>query len=262
MVIPPTDGANRGQNPTLLASSIASLGADVLGLQEVDFLLARSGGTKQVAEVAASMGAIYWAFAPSVMGSPDEEWRGSQDSDVQVVTNDNGSSAPGYGIGLVSKIPVTSWHRLDLSRSPIGIFMAWPENGRMKQHYVRDHPRSALAAALDNGWLIVNTHLSFVPIFNLFQLLKIKRWVKKLPVADKAKIIIMGDLNLPFGWLVKGINWNSLAKQKTFPSWVPKVQIDYILSQKVASEDVSNPPASHNGISDHLPLSVDIETSV
>ena len=261
MVIPPTDGANGGQNPALLASSVANLDTDVLGLQEVDFLLERSGSANQVEKVATDMKAKFWAFAPSVMGSPDEDWRGSNSTDMQVVTNEMGSSAPGYGIGLVSRIPVVSWHRLDLARSPIGIFMAWPENGKMKQHYVRDHPRSALAAVLENGWLIVNTHLSFVPFINLFQLLKIKRWVKRLPIVDKSKIIIMGDLNLPFASLVKGINWNSLAKQKTFPSWMPKVQIDYILSQKVASEDVSHVPSTHGGISDHLPLSVDVETA-
>lgn len=262
MVIPPKEEATFGQDLTLLAVSIEKLGADVLALQEVDFLLERSGGTNQVQSVATSMGARDWAFAPSVMGSPDEKWRGSRHPDIQVVTNEIASTTPGYGIGLISKIPVTSWHRLDLTRSPVGILMAWPENGKMKQHYVRDHPRSAIAAVLENGWLVVNTHLSFVPFFNLFQLLKIKRWVKKLPVTDKAKIIIMGDLNLPFSWLVKGINWNSLAKQKTFPSWAPKIQFDYILSQKVASEDVSHSPSVHGGISDHLPLSVDVETTI
>ena len=262
MVIPPKQEASSGQDPTLLAVSIEKIGADVLGLQEVDFLLERSGGTNQVESAAASMGARHWAFAPSVMGSPDENWTRSRSTNIQVVTNEIASTAPGYGIGLISKIPVISWHRLDLARSPVGIVMAWPENGKIKQHYVRDHPRSAIAAVLENGWLVVNTHLSFVPVFNLFQLLKIKRWVKKLPVTDKSKIVIMGDLNLPFGWLVKGINWNSLAKQKTFPSWAPKIQFDYILSQKVASEDVSHSPSVHGGISDHLPLIVDVETSL
>jgi endonuclease/exonuclease/phosphatase family metal-dependent hydrolase len=42
---------------------------------------------------------------------------------------------------------------------------------------------------------------------------------------------------------------------------MPKVQIDYILSQKVASEDVSHVSSTHGGMSDHLPLSVDVETA-
>jgi endonuclease/exonuclease/phosphatase family metal-dependent hydrolase len=259
LAIPPADPANIGQNQALLESSLVQLGADVLGLQEVDFHLERSGQANQVGEIAALLGAVDWAFAPSVMGSPDEKWRGTNSSDIKVVTSEMDSASPGYGIGLVSKIPVISWHRLDLQRSPVGILMS--VNRKSKRVYVRDHPRSALAAVLENGWLIVNTHLSFVPVVNLLQLLKIKRWVKKLPVTDKAKIIVMGDLNLPFGFLVKSINWNSLAKQKTFPSWNPQVQIDYILSQKVASEDVVHAPSTYGGISDHLPLIVDLETN-
>ncbi len=253
------------QNQPLLALSVSNLGSDLLALQEVDFHLERSGNQNQVGEIAALLGAPYWAFAPSVIGSPDEKWRGTKASDQKVVTEDSDLTlenlTPGYGIGLVSKIKVNSWHRLDLQAAPIGVLMALPVDGKLKRLYVRDHPRSALGAVLENGWLIVNTHLSFVPIFNIFQLLKIKRWIKKLPVKDKRKIILMGDLNLPFGFLVKGFNWNSLVKQKTFPSWSPRLQIDFILSQKVASEDVGQTASNHCGISDHLPLSIDIDTA-
>ncbi|MEI9906519.1 MAG: hypothetical protein WDO06_00175 [Actinomycetota bacterium] len=144
---------------------------------------------------------------------------------LNLVTNENSESVgiqPGYGIGMVSKIPVKSWHRLELRRSPLGILMVLPVNGKLKRMYIRDHPRCAIAAVLENGWMVINTHLSFVPIFNLTQLLKIKRWVKSLPIRDKEKVIVMGDLNLPWDFFAKGFNWNSLAKQKTFPSWKPQ----------------------------------------
>lgn len=205
------------------------------------------------------MGTDFWAFAPSLIGSPDENWRGVQALDRKIVTAQIANALPGYGIGLVSKIPVINWHRLELSAAPIGLFMKLPRNGVLKRIYVRDHPRSAIAAELENGWLIVNTHLSFVPVFNILQLLKIKRWVKGLPVKEKAKIIIMGDLNLPSAMIVRGFNWNSIAKAATFPSWNPKVQIDYILSQKISAEDVAQIPTVQTGISDHLPLSIDVD---
>jgi endonuclease/exonuclease/phosphatase family metal-dependent hydrolase len=152
-----------------------------------------------------------------------------------------------------------SWHRVELNVAPVGIFMKLPRDGKIKRIYVHDHPRSAIAAVLTNGWLVINTHLSFVPFFNYLQLLQVKRWARHLPVKDKAKIIIMGDLNLRWSVLVRGINWNSLATKRTFPSWSPKVQIDYILSQKVASEDVLQMEISASGISDHLPISVDVD---
>jgi len=137
--------------------------------------------------------------------------------------------------------------------------MKLPRNGTIRRIYVHDHPRSALAAVLESGWVIINTHLSFVPFFNYLQLLQVKRWTKTFPIKDKSKIIIMGDLNLRRSAMVRGINWNSLATKLTFPSWSPEVQIDYILSQKVASEDVILVGLTPSGISDHLPLSVDLD---
>lgn len=247
----------RDETSSSLSSAVDALGTDILGLQEVDYLLPRSGSENQVAQLAELMGTTYWAFAPAVMGSPDEVWRSPAASDVRVVTEKE-AGEPGYGIGLVSKIPVASWHRLQLNVAPIGIFMKLPRKGTIKRVYVRDHPRCAIAAVLENGWLIINTHLSFVPFFNFLQLLQVKRWARHLPVTDKNKIIIMGDLNLRFSPLVRGINWNSLAAKRTFPSWSPRVQIDYLLSQKVASEDVLNIDIAPSGISDHLPIVVEL----
>lgn len=249
----------------LLARSVERLNPDVLGVQEVDYFLERSGGLNQVADAARALGARDWAFAPSVIGSPDEKWIPAAAQHKLIVTNRDSESNPefraeaGYGIGLVSQLPVKSWHRVELRRSLVGVFMTFPVNGKMTRVYVQDHPRSALACVLENGWMIINTHLSFVPIVNLFQLAKIKRWIKKLPVQDKQKIILMGDLNLPFAGLVKGFNWNSLARQKTYPSWNPKLQIDFLLSQKVASEDVQHHISTHEGMSDHLPLTIDLD---
>ncbi len=250
---PLSESTNQG-----LSEAIAALRTDVLGLQEVDHILGRSNNENQVARIAKLMGTTHWAFAPSVMGSPDEDWMAPSTTDVKVVT-ESIVGVPGYGIGLVSKIPVTSWHRLDLNVAPVGIFMKLPRNGTIKRIYVHDHPRSAIAAVLENGWVIINTHLSFVPLFNYLQLLQVKRWAKTLPVTDKNKIIIMGDLNLRRSAMVRGINWNSLSTKLTFPSWSPEVQIDYILSQKVASEDVIAIELAPSGISDHLPLSVDVD---
>jgi endonuclease/exonuclease/phosphatase family metal-dependent hydrolase len=241
-----------------LASAINALKTDILGLQEVDHGLGRSGGQNQVAYIANTMGTAHWAFAPSILGSPDQDWRARGKPDVRIVT-ETAFGAPGYGIGLVSKIPVTSWHRLDLNAAPFGVFMKLPRDGKMRRIYVHDHPRSAIAAVLANEWLIINTHLSFVPFFNFLQLLQVKRWARQLPIQDKAKIIIMGDLNLHSRFLVRGINWNVLATRRTFPSWAPGVQKDYILSQKVSSEDVLQPEIPESGISDHLPISVDID---
>lgn len=256
--MPPDDEID----PTaLLAAEIAHLNSDLIGLQEVDYFLTRSGNHNQVANVASMMDARDWAFAPSLIGSPDEDWRNPDERDDNLVTDKSEIALPAYGIGIVSRIPVSSWHRLDLKASPVGIMMAFLVNGKMKRSYVRDHPRSALGAVLDNGWLVINTHLSFVPFFNFVQLVKIKRWANTLGVSEKAKIIIMGDLNIPFALFVRGFKWHSLAAQRTFPSWYPKVQIDYFLSQELKNADVRHIQYPHSGMSDHLPLQIEVDVN-
>ena len=251
--MPPDKEADREH---LLAAALGKLASDVIGLQEVDYFLERSGNHNQTGLVASMMGAQDWAFAPSLMGSPDEDWRNPTDSDNKLITNKSDVAPGSYGIGMASKIPVQSWHRLDLKGSPIGVLMAFPVDGKLKRFYVRDHPRSALAARLDNGWLIVNTHLSFVPGFSLAQLIKIKRWANTLGVTDKSKILIMGDLNIPFAIFARGFKWKSLATMRTFPSWYPKWQLDYFLSQTLTSKDVQHIPYPHSGMSDHVPLQI------
>ena len=256
MAIPPDPAVDAA---ALLEAEILNLKSDVIGVQEVDYFLDRSGNHNQVGNIATVMGAADWAFAPSLFGNPDEKWRNPNKSDLTIVTNKNQKSEAGYGIGMVSLLPVKSWHRLDLTGSPVGVFMAFPVDGKMKKFYVRDHPRSALAAHLENGWLIINTHLSFVPFFNYKQLVQIKRWSHKLGV-DKEKIILMGDMNIPFTKIVAGLNWNSLTKGKTFPSWGAKVQIDFMLSQSLTAKDVRDIPYTHAGMSDHLALQIEIPT--
>lgn len=254
MAIPPDSSVDA---TALLEAELLSLESDLIGVQEVDYFLERSGNHNQVGNIATVMGATDWAFAPSLFGNPDEKWRKPDKNDSLIVTNKTQEGEAGYGIGIVSKLPVASWHRLELKGAPIGVFMMFPVDGKLKRFYVRDHPRSALAAHLENGWLIINTHLSFVPFFNFKQLLQIKHWAGTLD-ADPQKIIIMGDMNIPFSKFVTGFKWNSLTTAKTFPSWKPKVQIDFILSQKLTLNDVRHIPYVHAGMSDHLPLQIEI----
>jgi len=147
-----------------LKSAIDALESDVIGLQEVDYLQERSRNENQVALIAAAMGTDYWAFAPSIIGPPDGRWRSLQADDPTIITASGDLTLPGYGIGIVSKIPVRSWHRMELPASRLGKPMKLWANGKRRWRYVHDHPRCALAAVLENDWLIVNTHLSFVPL--------------------------------------------------------------------------------------------------
>jgi endonuclease/exonuclease/phosphatase family metal-dependent hydrolase len=262
MAIPP---AAKGVKPTSLSDAghkiAAELAPDVIGIQECDYALARSENINQIAEIATSIGAPYFAFAPCIIGTPGETWRKLNDGDPKIITHSDSSSHEGsYGIAIASKIEVVQWHRLDLGNSPVGAPLLIPGDesgpGKMRPIYIRDEPRVALAATLANGYTVINTHLSFVPGFNFRQLRKLKRWAAEIEKATNTIAIIIGDLNLPKNLPVVASQWKSLATQATYPSWGAKIQFDYILSK--ASLSSQHLPTVLTGVSDHLPLSVEI----
>jgi endonuclease/exonuclease/phosphatase family metal-dependent hydrolase len=131
----------------------------------------------------------------------------------------------------------------------------------VKLIYIKDEPRVAITAELENGLTITNTHLSFVPGVNIFQLNKLAKYVGKLPGHK----LLIGDLNLPAN-LPQNLaaltgSWHSLVKQNTYPSWKPGIQFDYLLCK---SEDLVNfkaqalPVFSSVKLSDHLPIGAEI----
>jgi endonuclease/exonuclease/phosphatase family metal-dependent hydrolase len=267
MAIPPTNDVLGDQ--LLLGQAMLKVNADVIGVQEVDEKLERSGEISQVRLLAESMGAADWAFAPSVIGTPGFKWRAVNSSDAEIVTNKNSHTndgaelVGGYGIGIASKVAVKHWDRIDLGRSVFGMPLIIPAEGKdgkqkAKPIYVADEPRVALAATLENGWTVINTHLSFVPFVNLYQLRKIKLWAKKLGKQYGTQVLIIGDLNLPKGIPALGSSWNSLITQNTYPSWGAKIQFDYILSNSLKTDQYEALDTVATGISDHLPIRVKI----
>jgi endonuclease/exonuclease/phosphatase family metal-dependent hydrolase len=266
MAIPP---ATNGQPSITLAQAshhlATELSPDFIGVQECDFNLVRSGDSNQIAEIATSIGATHFAFAPCIIGTPGEKWRKLHAGDQRIITSAESPDAVrniegGYGIGIASTVEVTKWHRLDLGNSPIGMPLLIPGDesgpGKVRPIYIRDEPRVALAATRVDGYTIINTHLSFVPGYNVKQLRVLKRWAAELERETGTIAIIMGDLNLPKNLPVVGSQWKSLATQATYPSWGAKIQFDYILSKAPLTSKALATVST--GVSDHLPLSVEI----
>ena len=253
----------------------------VIGVQEVDAFQDRSDQVFQVADLASELGAKNFAFVRCVIGTPGFKWRKVRSDEAILITNSdssglnsfnlagkrvlNNDNPPSYGIGLITNISVTKWEVLALGKSVIGLPLVFPSgdvNGSAKPKlrfiYVKDEPRYALAAQLANGFTVVNMHLSFVPFVNLFQLWRVKRWLAKMP----GKHILLGDLNLPFDLPVKFSKWKSLVSMASYPTWQPKIQFDYILSDNFAvdksSKDLVKPIFLKSNISDHLPVTIEI----
>lgn len=259
MAIPP------GQSEASLTTAVQSLASDVYGFQEVDHFLPRSGARAQMRDIAEDLGTRHWAMGPSVIGTPGESWRKKHSHEPEIITGESTHAElmhESYGIGIVSKIPVRSWHRLDLGNSPLGLPLIVPGDetgkGKLRFIYVKDEPRLALAAVLENGWTVVNTHLSFVPFFNLVQLRRVKKWALSLAQETHTRALILGDLNLPKNLPIALSSWKSLVSANTYPSWGAKIQFDYLLSRNLANSEFSVRNFAPTGVSDHLPIGIEI----
>ena len=264
----------------------------VIGVQEVDAYQDRSDQVFQVSELASELGAKNLAFVRCVIGTPGFKWRKVRSDEAVLMTSSdstninstniagervlNDGNPPSYGIGLITNVPVKEWEVLALGKSAIGLPLVFPsgeadsENNfsvadaksppkpKLRFIYVKDEPRYAVAAQLANGFTVVNMHLSFVPFVNLFQLWRVKRWLAKMP----GKHILLGDLNLPFDLPIKLSKWKSLVSMASYPTWQPKIQFDYILSDNFAvdksSKDLVKPIFLKSDISDHLPVTIEI----
>ena len=237
-----------------LVAACASLDADVLGLQEVDRDQVRSGMVDQTAAVAEAMGIDptgpgAFRFVPALVGEPGAEWRPATDDDLV-------EGEAGYGVALVSRLPVRRWHVVRLApaklRSPVYI----PGGGLI---LLDDEPRVGLAAEIElpggASLLVATTHLSFVPGWNLAQLRRLAKALAEL--ADDC--VLLGDLNVPNPFARVPGGWHPLVRAKTFPAPVPSMQLDHVLGRG------SLPPVVGSGahllpLSDHLALTVDLAT--
>jgi endonuclease/exonuclease/phosphatase family metal-dependent hydrolase len=235
----------------LLRDAAKTLDADVLGLQEVDRQQPRSGGVDQTEAVAQALEARWWRFVPAVHGTPGPvvSWTAATEEDG------TGTSGPTYGIGLVSRLPVRHWRVRRFEPAPLGLPLLVP--GKRGLTRVPDEPRLAVAALVDgpSGPLtVVNTHLSFVPGWNVGQLRRLVRWVADMP----APRLIIGDFNLPGGLPHTITRLRQLARVPTYPAYAPRVQFDHVLADGIALHQVHGVNALHLAISDHCALTVDL----
>ena len=261
--IPPTSSQDWQAEIVSAAKKVADdLQPNFIALQEVDYFQSRSDLTNQTKLVAQSMQLKYWAYLPTLIGTPGEKWRSVKDLKSSIITESSLDKNPkaSYGIALATNWPIKKLYVKKLGRSIVGMPLLIPkDNGKgVRFIYVKDEPRVALIAELENGYTIATTHLSFVPGVNVFQLNKLSSYLKKLP----GFALLTGDLNLPANLPSKLSGFKSLISQATYPSWKPKIQFDYIMLRKSEIKSVSSIKpikSTATGISDHTPIGVEIQ---
>jgi endonuclease/exonuclease/phosphatase family metal-dependent hydrolase len=261
--IPPTSSQDWQAEIVSAAKKVADESQpNFIALQEVDYFQSRSDLTNQTKLVAQSMQLKYWAYLPTLIGTPGEKWRSVKDLKSSIITESSLDKNPkaSYGIALATNWPIKKLYVKKLGRSIVGMPLLIPkDNGKgVRFIYVKDEPRVALIAELENGYTIATTHLSFVPGVNVFQLNKLSSYLKKLP----GFALLTGDLNLPANLPSKLSGFKSLISQATYPSWKPKIQFDYIMLRKSELKSISSIKpikSTATGISDHTPIGVEIQ---
>ena len=261
--IPPTNSQDWQAEVVGAAKKVDDeLQPNFIALQEVDYFQTRSNLTNQTKLVAESMQLKYWAYLPTLIGTPGEKWRSVKDLKNSIITESSIDKNPkaSYGIALATNWPIKKLYVKKLGRSIVGMPLLIPkDDGKgVRFIFVKDEPRVALIAELENGYTIATTHLSFVPGVNVFQLNKLSSYLKKLP----GLALLTGDLNLPANLPSKLSGFRSLISQATYPSWKPKIQFDYIMLRKSELKSVSSVKpikSTATGISDHTPIGVEIQ---
>jgi len=227
------------------AAAVQSLDADVVALQEVDCGQPRSNGADLTAVAAQAMGARAHRFVATMAGVPGA-W--------SAASAEHRPTTASYGIALLSRLPVRSWHTITLPTLRGRIPML---GGRRPVVLVRDEPRAAVAAVLetpDGPLTVVATHLTFIPGWNAVQLHRLARGVRALP----RPLVLLGDLNLAGSVPARTTRMRPLATALTFPVGAPFRQIDHILG--VGPVRATSDGASLDlGVSDHRALVVEVE---
>ncbi|MBO3102851.1 endonuclease/exonuclease/phosphatase family protein [Cellulomonas fengjieae] len=227
------------------SDAVRELDADVLALQEVDRDQPRSHGADLTMVAAEAMGAPEHRFVATLHGEPGL-WTAA--------TGDHQPAVASYGIALLSRYPVRSWHVLQLPvlrrRTPV----RWPD--ARWPTLVRDEPRAALVAVVQHpagDITVVATHLTYIPGWNRRQLRELVAMVRPHP----RPLVLAGDLNIGPDAAVRSSGLRPLATAATFPVRTPHRQLDHILGDGPVQP--AGPARSvDTGLSDHRALVVDL----
>jgi endonuclease/exonuclease/phosphatase family metal-dependent hydrolase len=226
------------------SEAIATLDADLLGLQEVDRNQPRSQHADLTALAAEAMGASEHRFVAALAGTPGSTW--------SAATGDEQPDAAAYGVAFLSRYPVLGWEVVRLPPVPAPTPHLF--HGRRLPEWVRDEPRVAVLAQVDTptGPLrVATTHLTFLRWWNGRQLRLLLRALDLPDGPRDQPAVLLGDLNMGRARAERITGMRPLVTGPTFPARFPVEQIDHLLIRgdlTATGGPVSLPMSDHRAL--------------
>jgi endonuclease/exonuclease/phosphatase family metal-dependent hydrolase len=251
--------------PAALAEALeelAGLGADVVALQEVDAGQERSGRAHQAELAARACGAADWRFAPALVGTPSPLLPGAapawHPAGGALLGPGDAVGEALFGVALLSRRPVRSWHALALpgGRAKLRLRAPDPRTGAVRWWSFPDEPRVAVAAVLEGGVSVACTHLSFSPPTAVRQLRRVRHWLAQAPGPVR---LLLGDLNLPARLPALVAGGEPLVRTGTYPAQRPRLQLDHVLA--LQGEVTGERVQASLPLGDHRVLVVDVRSA-
>ncbi len=216
----------------LVAEVLSEIGADIVGLQEVDSGRARSGGADQAGHLARELG--YRVVFSAAQG--------------------NAGSGGEYGNAILARFPIVSHMTLTLPGVSV-----WRAEPRCAAEAVVDTPGGRLSV-----WSV---HLGVRHIERARQTSALLRRMRRaIHEEEKMPLVLMGDLNAgPRSRLLRALGASLTVapapRRSTYPATFPLLSLDHVLvsaSLSVLSAGPHDSPSSREA-SDHLPFVADLD---
>ncbi|OKL54276.1 hypothetical protein BSZ39_05100 [Bowdeniella nasicola] len=231
-----------------LAEAIAAFDLDVIALQEVNRGQRRCGDTDQCAIIARVLGAREQDanFVPFHVGQAD----GLHGPPLRFF-----SASPGYGLALISRLPVISWHALGFPLRLPRVKLSSSGGSFLKRLRVYDTTRSFLAATIRDGedtWAIGAFHAPADEEIATQHQITATHAMRTLPGTR----LLAGDFNVGPEVVCKTLPGTGLVTQATFPNPKPAHCIDHLIAD--GPVDVHDSGVAEMPFSDHCLVWADI----
>ncbi|HTT51707.1 MAG TPA: endonuclease/exonuclease/phosphatase family protein [Streptosporangiaceae bacterium] len=213
-------GLTAGGEPFDVAGACHRLKADVIALQEA---WRPAGQPDEVTGAAAELGA-------------QVRHRGLAGDTSRAGLGIGPDPGPGgWGLALLSMLPVTGYQEIELGRAP------GDPISRAAQVVTLTMPGGAALR-------VVNTHLTH----RFTSPVQLARLTRRLAARPAVPTVLVGDLNMPYPGTLAAAGYQRTVRGRTYPAARPWIQLDHLLVRgpvRVSGAEVAGPAGS-----DHLPI--------